>query len=201
MNSLLRLTCHTGANWTLSSIKQRFWWPGIGQDVKEFVASCSVSSCGNSSHRPPAGLLQTLPVPGRPWSHIAVDFITGLPPSEGNTVFLGWNRPATPSLLLLPVFHPSWLPMVTNHCCSPPKEGVLQCPRWRTIYAVAIACESMLEKPCLALHAIIVCWLTNITSLLQTTTSPTTHLHYSKIKLNIFSWLFLLKNSRHRVGW
>ena len=29
-----------------------------------------------------------LPIPSRPWSHIAVDFVTGLPPSEGNSVIL-----------------------------------------------------------------------------------------------------------------
>ncbi|KAI3370656.1 hypothetical protein L3Q82_007222 [Scortum barcoo] len=34
------------------------------------------------------GLLQPLSVPGRPWSHIALDFVTGLPPSNGKTVIL-----------------------------------------------------------------------------------------------------------------
>ncbi|KAG1953664.1 retrotransposable element [Pimephales promelas] len=38
--------------------------------------------------RPPDGLLQPLPVPSRPWSHIALDFITALPPSQGHTVVL-----------------------------------------------------------------------------------------------------------------
>ena len=41
-----------------------------------------------ASHQPPAGLLRPLPVPGRPWSHIALDFVTGLPNSHGNTVIL-----------------------------------------------------------------------------------------------------------------
>uniref|UniRef100_A0A3B3HRL8 Integrase catalytic domain-containing protein n=1 Tax=Oryzias latipes TaxID=8090 RepID=A0A3B3HRL8_ORYLA len=31
-------------------------------------------------------LLQPLPTPSRPWSHIAVDFVTGLPDSQGHTV-------------------------------------------------------------------------------------------------------------------
>lgn len=34
------------------------------------------------------GLLQPLPVPSRPWTHISVDFVTGLPNSAGNTVIL-----------------------------------------------------------------------------------------------------------------
>ena len=40
------------------------------------------------SHRPPSGLLQPLPVAHRPWSDISLDFVTGLPSSEGNTTVL-----------------------------------------------------------------------------------------------------------------
>lgn len=32
--------------------------------------------------------LYFLPVPGHPWSHVALDFVTSLPPSHGNTVIL-----------------------------------------------------------------------------------------------------------------
>lgn len=56
------------------------------EDVRGFVTSCSVCAQGKSSHRPPAGPLRPLPVLSRPWSHVALDFITGLPPSDGNTI-------------------------------------------------------------------------------------------------------------------
>lgn len=45
-------------------------------------------SRSKSSPQPPAGLLRPLPVPSHPWLHIAVDFVTGLPPSNGNTTIL-----------------------------------------------------------------------------------------------------------------
>ncbi len=41
-----------------------------------------------SSHQRPAGLLQPLPVPQRPWSHIAIDFVTDLPNSKNYTTIL-----------------------------------------------------------------------------------------------------------------
>uniref|UniRef100_A0A3B4VHR5 Gypsy retrotransposon integrase-like protein 1 n=1 Tax=Seriola dumerili TaxID=41447 RepID=A0A3B4VHR5_SERDU len=83
-----RLTCHPGTHRTLLFLQQRFWWPGMARDVRAFVAACSVCARGKSSHQPPAGLLRPLPIPTRPWSHIALDFVTGLPPSEGKTVIL-----------------------------------------------------------------------------------------------------------------
>ena len=83
-----KLACHPGAHRTLVFLRHRFWWPGMTGDVREFVAACSVCARSKASHRPPAGLLRPLPIPSRPWSHIAVDFVTGLPPSEGNTVIL-----------------------------------------------------------------------------------------------------------------
>ncbi len=69
-------------------IKQRFWWPSMSRDACLFVSACPVCAAGKGSNRPPAGLLQPLSVPSRPWSHIAIDFVTGLPPSGGITVVL-----------------------------------------------------------------------------------------------------------------
>ncbi len=40
------------------------------------------------SHQCPAGLLQPLPVPQHPWSHIAIDFVTDLPNSRNYTTIL-----------------------------------------------------------------------------------------------------------------
>ncbi len=40
------------------------------------------------SHQLPAGLLQPLPITQRPWSYIAIDFITDLPLSRGSTTIL-----------------------------------------------------------------------------------------------------------------
>ncbi len=83
-----KLMAHPGVRGTLAAISQRFWWPTRERDVRRFVASCQVCAQTKSSNSPPAGLLRPLPIPSRPWSHIALDFVTGLPLSAGNTVIL-----------------------------------------------------------------------------------------------------------------
>ena len=83
-----RVVCHPGFLRCLSLLRQWFWWSSMAEETKGFVAACSICARGKSSHRAPAGLLRPLPVPHRPWSHIAVDFVTGPPPSDGNTVVL-----------------------------------------------------------------------------------------------------------------
>ena len=82
------LTCHPGMKRTLYFLKQRFWWPTMRRDIDSFVAACPVCAQNKTSRQPPSGLLLPLPVPHRPWSHISLDFVTGLPPSDGNTAIL-----------------------------------------------------------------------------------------------------------------
>ncbi len=83
-----RVACHPGVRRSLAAIRQRYWWPSIGQDIRQFVLACSVCAQNKVSNRPSVGLLQPLLIPSRPWSHIALDFISGLPPSRGYTVIL-----------------------------------------------------------------------------------------------------------------
>lgn len=57
-------------------------------DASAFVATCTVCAQNKTPQQVLSGLLQPLPVPHRPWFHISLDFVTGLPPSDGNTVIL-----------------------------------------------------------------------------------------------------------------
>ncbi|KAI2650192.1 Transposon Tf2-9 polyprotein [Labeo rohita] len=53
-----------------------------------FVHRSPTCNMTKSSHLRPAGLLQPLPIPQRPWSHITMDFVTDLPASNGFTTIL-----------------------------------------------------------------------------------------------------------------
>ncbi|KAI2647001.1 Transposon Tf2-6 polyprotein [Labeo rohita] len=81
-------TGHPGTNRTLSLLQDRFWWPRMEQDVQRYVRGCRECAMSKSPRHLPSGKLVPLPVPNRPWSHLGVDFITDLPPSEGNTCIL-----------------------------------------------------------------------------------------------------------------
>uniref|UniRef100_A0A8C6Q666 Gypsy retrotransposon integrase-like protein 1 n=2 Tax=Nothobranchius TaxID=28779 RepID=A0A8C6Q666_NOTFU len=83
-----RFSVHPGVGRTLALIRRTFWWPSMFKDVREYINACSICARNKSSNQPPAGLLNPLPIPTRPWSHIALDFVTGLPPSNGFSVIL-----------------------------------------------------------------------------------------------------------------
>ncbi|KAL0199796.1 hypothetical protein M9458_002983, partial [Cirrhinus mrigala] len=79
---------HPGITTTVQLLTNRYWWPSLQTDTMAFVKECPVCNTSKSTHQLPAGLLQPLPIPRHPWSHIAIDFVTDLPPSSGYTTVL-----------------------------------------------------------------------------------------------------------------
>lgn len=65
-----------------------FCWPTLVKDTREYVNACSTCAQNKLSNQPLSGLLRLLPTPGWPWSHIALDFIMGLPASSVNMAIL-----------------------------------------------------------------------------------------------------------------
>ncbi|KAL0170950.1 hypothetical protein M9458_035546 [Cirrhinus mrigala] len=78
---------HPGSRRTLL-LQSRYWWPSMHRDTIMYVQSCSVCAKSNSPRQLPTGKLVPLPIPQRPWFHLAVDFVTDLPNSKGNTCVL-----------------------------------------------------------------------------------------------------------------
>uniref|UniRef100_A0A3B1KES6 Gypsy retrotransposon integrase-like protein 1 n=1 Tax=Astyanax mexicanus TaxID=7994 RepID=A0A3B1KES6_ASTMX len=81
-------TGHPGVTKTAQLLSDRYWWPNLHVDVQRFVKSCSVCAQCKVPRLLPAGKLQPLPIPQRPWTHLSVDFVTDLPASDGNTTIL-----------------------------------------------------------------------------------------------------------------
>ncbi|XP_029550712.1 uncharacterized protein LOC115150975 [Salmo trutta] len=82
------MACHPGVARTMALLRRRFWWPAMREDTRRFVAACPVCAQNKNANWASSGLLHPLPIPRRPWSHLALDFVTGLPSSDGNTVNL-----------------------------------------------------------------------------------------------------------------
>ncbi|GIL89322.1 hypothetical protein Vretifemale_17151, partial [Volvox reticuliferus] len=72
-----------GFHRTLSAIAARYWWPHMSRSIQAYVKSCATCQRTKPSTQAPPGLLQHLPTPNRPWTHVSIDFITNLPPSKG----------------------------------------------------------------------------------------------------------------------
>uniref|UniRef100_A0A8C6NUN6 Gypsy retrotransposon integrase-like protein 1 n=1 Tax=Nothobranchius furzeri TaxID=105023 RepID=A0A8C6NUN6_NOTFU len=83
-----RFSIHPGVGRTVALIRRSFWWSSLYRDVKESGSACHACAQQKGTNQSPAGLLSPLPVPSRPWSHIALDFVCGLPLSHGFSVIL-----------------------------------------------------------------------------------------------------------------
>ena len=79
---------HFGYLKTLTRISAGFVWPGIRTSVKCFIWDYEVCQrCKHETLRP-AGLLQPLPIPQHIWTDISMDFVEGLPLSQGYNVIM-----------------------------------------------------------------------------------------------------------------
>jgi len=74
---------HLGFDKTYAQLRARFFWPNMAKTVKSHVLSCDSCQRNKASQRPPAGLLQPLPIPSGKWEDISMDFVSGLPPTRG----------------------------------------------------------------------------------------------------------------------
>ena len=74
---------HLGASKTLEYIRHWFWWPRIAIDVEDFCKSCGQCQVSKSSKQKPPGWVHTMPIPGRPWESVGMDFSGPYPKIKG----------------------------------------------------------------------------------------------------------------------
>jgi hypothetical protein len=79
---------HSGFTKTYDRVKRSFFWDGMKQDIRNFVAECDVCQHNKGETVKSPGTLQPLPIPPAIWKDISMDFITGLPKSGNKSVIM-----------------------------------------------------------------------------------------------------------------
>ena len=97
---------HSGQRATYQRIKSIFYWPGLKASVENFIAACPI--CQREKHESclQPGLLEPLPVADMAWQHISMDFIEGLPNSQGKDVIMVIVDRFTKYAHFIPLSHP-----------------------------------------------------------------------------------------------
>jgi hypothetical protein len=70
---------HVGVTKTLAHMRALFFWQSMKTDVRHHVANCDACQRNKHSNQKPAGMLQSLTVPGWRWESVSMDFVVKLP--------------------------------------------------------------------------------------------------------------------------
>lgn len=79
---------HSGAFRTYNRISSNSYWLGMMKQIQKSVAECLVCHTQKYEAVSPAGLLQLLSISTWVWEDIFLNFIIGLPRSQGNDAIL-----------------------------------------------------------------------------------------------------------------
>ena len=74
---------HPGREITYKMVARDFFWPGMSDNIRRYVRNCDVCGRIKPWREGTQGFLKPLPIPDQIWKEISMDFIEGLPTSEG----------------------------------------------------------------------------------------------------------------------
>jgi len=97
---------HSGMRASYQRVKSIFYWPGMKQTMEHFIATCPICQRAKHENCLQPGLLDPLPIADMAWQHISMDFIEGLPNSQGKEVILVVVDRFTKYSQFIPLSHP-----------------------------------------------------------------------------------------------
>jgi hypothetical protein len=74
---------YPGRSKTLEYLCRNYTWPKMQMDVDRYTCNCHTCQRTKLSRHVLFGVLRPLPIPDRPWQDISMDFVMGLPWSNG----------------------------------------------------------------------------------------------------------------------
>ena len=121
---------HMGKNKTEDLLQRHFWWPGWRVDVRMHVRQCDSCQRNKSSTQQPGGGLHPLPIPGRYWQSISMDWITHLPETaEGHTSILVVVDRLSKMTHFIPTKRTRPQPQMWQSCWSSMCSSCMESPR------------------------------------------------------------------------
>lgn len=87
-NHASALAGHFAAEKVYAKISERYFWPRMYEDIKEFTSACDVCQRNKHTTTKQNGLLHPLPIPNVPFESIAIDVVSGFAPIEGKDAVL-----------------------------------------------------------------------------------------------------------------
>lgn len=97
---------HSGFYKTYRRLADNLYWRGMKGTVQQYVRSCDVCQRQKYMTTSPGGLLQPLPIPTRIWDDLSLDFVTGLPRSQGYDAVLVVVDRLSKYVHFIPLKHP-----------------------------------------------------------------------------------------------
>ena len=79
---------HPGTEQILNIICQFYHWSAMRKDIEQYLRNCYVCKQAKLAQDAYNSLFQPLPVPQRPWVDLTMDFVVGLPRSQGYNAIL-----------------------------------------------------------------------------------------------------------------
>ncbi|GKB06306.1 transposon ty3-G gag-pol polyprotein [Tanacetum coccineum] len=127
---------HFGFHKTLAKVKQSFWWVGLKERLKRFIRECSVCQRFKTDSMKPAGLLQPLPIPERVWEDVSMDFVEGLPNSNGFTAVMVVVDRLSKYAHFVPLRHPFTAATIAREFVSNPevRDKVFISSFWQALF-------------------------------------------------------------------
>ncbi|SJL16146.1 uncharacterized protein ARMOST_19665 [Armillaria ostoyae] len=93
---------HPGIAKMRELIQREYWWPKIHKDVESYVKGCETCQRTKSNTQAKAAPLHPNAIPTKPWTHISVDMVTGLPDSNGHDALLVIVDRFSKAIILVP---------------------------------------------------------------------------------------------------
>ncbi len=79
---------HPGIEKTKELVLREYWWPKMKKDIEAYICACKTCQRTKSSTQAKAAPLHPNAIPSRPWTHISVNMVTGLPMCKGYDAIL-----------------------------------------------------------------------------------------------------------------